>query len=163
MLDADMSAGAASQPEVLRDVRRSPTAYLRTRVMTAGPEELRLLLFDGALRFAAIARDAIAARSPEQSYEGLTRCQAILLELINSLSAEHDPELCRNLSALYTFMYSRLIDAGIERKPEIVDEVIELLRFERETWVMLMDKLASENRDASRAAPVAGSSISIQG
>lgn len=126
------------------------------------------MLFDGALRFASLARAAIEANQPEQTYEGVTRCQAILLELINSLQSEHDPELCSNLSALYTFMYTRLMEACNQRSTDIVDEVISLLQYERETWLLLMEKLAAENASAAAAFPTGtadapNSGISVQG
>ena len=45
-------------------------------------------------------------------------------------------------------MYRRLVDASQEKKPAIVDEVLKLLRYERETWSMLLEKLAEENQSA---------------
>lgn len=124
-------------------------AYFRTKVLTASPAELRLMLFDGALRFAETARSALLEKNYERVYDGVTRCQAIILELINNLRPEHDPELCNNLSSLYTFMYTRLMTASHERDPAIIDEVIDLLKYERETWVMLMESMAKENHAAS--------------
>jgi flagellar protein FliS len=126
-----------------------PNAYLRTKVLTASPAELRLMLLDGALRFADQARSALEAENYEGVYEGVSRCQAILMELINSLRPEQDPELCTKLSGLYTFMYTRLIDACTKREIEAIREVIQLLEFERETWLLLMDKLRDENAAAS--------------
>ncbi|UCD74943.1 MAG: flagellar export chaperone FliS [Phycisphaerales bacterium] len=139
----------------------TPNAYLRTQVMTANPAELRLMLFDGAIRFAEQGREGLGKKDYEQAYNGVTRCQAILMELINSLCPEQDPDLCRKLSALYTFMYTRLMNASSERNPAIVDEVLNLLRYERETWSLLMKKLVKENAAASLmqsspARPAAG-------
>ena len=69
----------------------------------------------------------------------------IIMELINSLVPEQNPELCQRLSGLYTFLYTRLMLANSERNAAKIDEVLELLQFERETWQMLIDKLAQEN------------------
>jgi flagellar protein FliS len=124
-------------------------SYLRTKVMTASPAELRLMLIDGAIRFAELARKGLAEKDYEASYNGITRTQSILLELMNALRPEHDAALCEKLSALYTFMYTRLIKAGSERDPGMIDEVLDLLRFERETWAMVLDQLARENHAAS--------------
>jgi flagellar protein FliS len=120
-------------------------AYLRTKVMTAGPGQLRLMLFDGALRFAEKARTGLATNDQEAAFEGTDRCQRILLELITGLDPQHDPELCERLAGLYTFLYTRLIEAHRQRDAAIVDEVIKLLAYERETWSMLLDKLAAES------------------
>jgi len=120
-------------------------AYLRNRVMTAKPEELRLILIEGAIRFSRMALDGLHQQDNEKVYDGLSQCQPILLELINALDQQHDPVLCDRLSGLYAFMYNRTIDAGTERKPEYLEEVIELLEYERETWVILMQQLGDQD------------------
>ncbi|MCC6907789.1 MAG: flagellar export chaperone FliS [Phycisphaerales bacterium] len=152
-------------------------AYLRQRVFSATPEELRLMLLEGALRFARQGADGLRERNFEKSYQGIHQCQDILMELINALRPEIAPDLCRRLAALYTYMYRRLMEASSQRDADIVDEVIKLLDYERETWVMAMEKLreeraglkaaASGQRPSSPREPaedrVAGLSISVQG
>ncbi|HRP62891.1 MAG TPA: flagellar export chaperone FliS [Phycisphaerales bacterium] len=122
----------------------SPNAYLRTKVLTASPAELRLMLLDGAIKFAEQSRTALEQRDYEGLYVAITRCQNIVMELINSLKPEHDPDLCERLSSLYTYIYTRLVSASTERDPQLIAEAIGLLRFERETWVMLMSRLVPD-------------------
>ncbi|MEE8154741.1 MAG: flagellar export chaperone FliS, partial [Phycisphaerales bacterium] len=86
----------------------------------------------------------------EAAYDGVSRCQAILMELINALQPEIQPELCERLSSLYTFLYSRLVIANRDRDPAVVEEVLGLLRYEHQTWSMLLKKLADENAESSR-------------
>ncbi len=125
-----------------------PNPYLKTKIMTAGPAELRLMLFDGALKFAEQGRQGLSRKDYEAAYHGISRCQEILAELMNSLDPKHAPELCEKLSGLYAFMMTRLMAASTERDPAIVQEVIKLLEFERETWLMLLEKLAGEKAAA---------------
>jgi flagellar protein FliS len=132
----------------------SPNAYLQTKVLTSNPAELRLMLFDGAIRFAAMAHDGLNRKDFDAAFTGITRCQDILLELINGLRPDQDPQLCQKLSALYTFMYTRLMLASSERDPAIVAEVLKLLQYERETWAMLLEQLAAENKSAATARDV---------
>lgn len=127
-------------------------AYLKTRVMTASPAELRLMLIDGAIRFAEQARRGYEERDFERAFEGTTKAQNILLELTNSLRHDQAPELCERLAALYTFLYRSLVDASMTRDMALVDEVVRLLRFERETWQLCIEKLAVENRAAAGAS-----------
>lgn len=134
----------------------SANAYLRTRVLTANPAELRLMLLDGAIRFAEQARDGLARKDFEAVYNGATRCQNILLELISGLRPEHDEALCEKLSSLYTFMYLHMVKAASERKADMFDEVLKLLRFERETWQLVLEKIARGERgthDSAAASP----------
>lgn len=126
--------------------------YLRTRVLTASKEELRLLLFEGALKFCRQAVDAIGRAEWETMYNALTRAQRIMLELSNSLDPSADPELCERLTALYTYIYRRLVDANMERDPAAVHEAIRLIDYERETWVMVMKKIKQQD-GADAAAP----------
>ncbi len=125
-------------------------AYLRTKVLTASPAELRLMLLDGAIRFTEKARRGYELRDYESAYDGTTKAQAILMELMHALRPAQAPELCDRLSALYTYMYKGLIGVGATRDVSGLDEVLKLLRFERDTWSMCIDELARENRDASR-------------
>ena len=133
-----------------------PNPYLKTKVMTAGPAELRMMLFDGALKFARKGRAGLVDGDRETAFEGISRCQDILIELINGLAPEQAPDLCQRLSALYTFMYTRLIEALHTQDASAVEEVIKLLEYERETWSMALDKLAGEAgpaRDDRAPAP----------
>jgi len=117
--------------------------YLKAKVLTATPEQLQLMLFDGALRFCEKARVAILASQFDQSYEALSKAQKILLELSCSLKHDVAPELCKNLSALYTYCYRRLVDANVKHEVNAIDEVIQLMKYQRETWVLLMQQMGS--------------------
>lgn len=131
-------------------------AYLRSKVMSASPEELRLLLLDGALRFARMAQAGLEDRNFEQAYNGFTQCRAIVLELSTTIDTERAPELAQKVGALFDYMYAELVSASLEKDPARVSKVIELLEFERETWVMAMDKLAAERAaDHASAHPAA--------
>jgi len=120
--------------------------YLRTKILTASPAELRLMLIEGAIKFARQGRDAMSAKNYEGVYENLTKSKDIILELINGLRHEIEPEICANLERLYTFMYRRLMDASLEKNTTIIDEVIDLLDYDRETWVLLMRQVAGERK-----------------
>lgn len=118
--------------------------------MTASPAELRQLLLDGALRFAEQARKGLETKNFEQAYEGSRQCRAILAELTSGLRPDIDRELCDRLSGLYTFLYTSLVDAMSDRDPEGLRKVVELLAYERETWSLMLQKLADENAEAAR-------------
>ena len=130
----------------------TPNPYLRTKVMTASPTELRLMLLDGAIKFLEQGKAGLESRDYEASYNGISRCQNILMELLNGLEPEREPELCAKLSGLYTFMYTQLMRACIDKDTAIAGEVLNLLRYERETWHLLMQQMADENASGAAAA-----------
>jgi len=52
--------------------------YLRAKVFTATPEQLQLMLYDGAIRFSEQARAAMDKKDYEASYNGISRAQKII-------------------------------------------------------------------------------------
>lgn len=111
--------------------------------MTATPEQLQLMLYDGAIRFALQGRDAIERKDFETSYDKLTRAQQIISEMQSGLNFEVNRELCERVSSLYSFIYSKLIDANIARDVHAIDDAVKVLKMERETWSMLVEKVKS--------------------
>ena len=124
--------------------------YLRTKVLTATPEQLQLMLYDGAIKFGEQARLALENKNYEQSYTMISRVQKIITEMNSSLKHEIYPELCGKLAALYNYVYRKLVEANIEHNLAALDESLKLMRFQRETWVLLLDQLGK-----TKAAAVA--------
>lgn len=141
--------------------KTNANAYLRTRVLTASPEELRLMLLEGAVKFLRQGREAMAQSKHEAAFTGLTQGRDIVFELMTTIREDVDPELAANAKALYAFIYRTIVEGGHEKDPVRIDKAIELLEFERETWVMLMQRLAEERGHAPAAG--AAASISVQG
>lgn len=127
--------------------------YLRTKIMTASPEELRLMLYDGCVRFCNQAKTALEQNDFEKVYDNLQRAQKIVMELSTSLNRSISPDLCDKLAALYNYCYRLLVDANMTRDTSKLDEVIKLIGYERETWQMLMEKNASSRGSQPLAAP----------
>ncbi len=154
---------------------RAGEQYLRNSVLTATPEQLQMMLYDGAIRFATQARETIQSRDIEQTHNLLTRAQRILVELQNGLRPEMAPEICRQMAGLYSFVYRRLIDANVNKDVAALDEALQILNHMRETWILLMEKLrqersgtASSSASATRAsvpepAPVGAGGFSAEG
>lgn len=132
-----------------------PNPYLRTRVLTATPEELRLMLFDGAIKFSRQAIEARKADDREAAYHGLMRAQKIVLELSDSLKHDVDPELTSKMSALYMYIYKLLVDANVNHTSNEIEEAVKLLEYERETWQMLIAQLSENGDPADASQPIA--------
>lgn len=145
-------------------------AYLRDAVMTATPEQLQLMLYDGCIRFAKQARDAIERRDYETSYERLTRAQHIVLEMQSGLNYDVNRELCERVASIYGFLYRKLIDACVQRDVQAIDDALKVLSIERETWQILVDKVNKirssgdgESPDSSIEADEASVGFSVEG
>jgi flagellar protein FliS len=148
---------------------KSPTTgpageYLRSRVMSASPQELRLMLLEGAIKYARQGRAAMERKDFEGVFNGLTASRNIVMELLTTIRPEPNPDLADKVRSLYTYMYTLLVEGGHEKDLKKLDTVIDLLEFERETWSQLMQKLAAEQGVAPKAeAPAERAPLSIQG
>jgi flagellar protein FliS len=125
--------------------------YLRTRVLTATPEQLQMMLFDGAIRFAEQAKLALEKKDWEGGYLNCSRAQKIIAELNSGLKRDLAPELCGKLASLYNYVYRKLVEASMHHQIEPMDEALSILRFQRETWVLLLDKLGKQKAGAAAA------------
>jgi flagellar protein FliS len=114
--------------------------YLRNAVLTATPEQLQLMLFDGAIRNATRGQEAMAAKDIEGMFNALDRAQRIMLQLSAGLRREANPQLVDQMTALNDFVYRRLVHANMKRDAQAVDDALRILRHQRETWVLLMEK-----------------------
>jgi flagellar protein FliS len=144
--------------------------YFRTRVLTATPEQLQMMLFDGALRFGEQARAALEAKNWESSHSLLTRMQKVVVQLNSTLKHDLYPDLCGKLAGLYNYAYRRLVEANMKHRLDSLDEAMRVLRYQRETWAMVQDQLAQKKAgNAARSLDLPApdhrmeASISMQG
>ena|ERR1700722_12176458 len=123
--------------------------YLKTKVFTATPEQLQMMLYDGAIRFSEQGLAGLEASNFEQSFRGISSAQKIVLELTSSLRHSVAPEMCKNLAGLYAFIYRRMTDANSQREVGPLKEAIAVLKYQRETWALLMGKIGKEKAQAA--------------
>ncbi|MFQ5589642.1 MAG: flagellar export chaperone FliS [Phycisphaerae bacterium] len=116
--------------------------YLRDAVLTATPEQLQLMLYDGAIRYGRQARDALLAKDYETSYDRLTRAQNIIAEMQVGLNHEANPALCAQVASVYGFLFRKFLDANVKHDVQAVDDALKVLCIERETWRIVVDKVS---------------------
>jgi flagellar protein FliS len=116
-------------------------AYLENEVQTAPPQRLRLLLIEGAIRFARQACDAIEGGHGEEAADMLGRCRAVLVELLSGVRPDGSP-LTRQVAGLYVYLIRRLTEADLKSDERQIAEVISLLEVERETWQQACERLS---------------------
>ncbi|WP_075619447.1 flagellar export chaperone FliS [Paenisporosarcina indica] len=110
--------------------------YQQNSAMTASPQELTLMLYNGSLKFIRLARKAMIENNFEVKNTNMIKAQAIVQEL--RITLNQDIEISKNLEQLYEYIYSRLIEANTKNDLEILEEaegyIIEL----RDTWKQVM-------------------------
>ena len=119
--------------------------YRANSILTASPGQLVLMLYDGALKSIALARDAF--NSPPESPKRLEtintqllKAQAIINELQNGLNMEAGGEFARTMHRLYDYHNRRLLEANIRKQVEPVVEVERLVRELRDAWAEMLSQ-----------------------
>jgi flagellar protein FliS len=110
-----------------------PNAYRQSAILTAPPERLVVLLYDGACRFLTQAAAAMGEGRADVAGDRLTRAEAILDELLATLDLSAG-EVAERLQALYLFFKRQLGDARVQQDAARVDEVNRLMGELRDAW-----------------------------
>lgn len=112
----------------------APTsAYKESSVLTAPPESLVLMLYDGIHRFLFQATVAMRGGDPIVANRKLQRAEAIIDELIATL--DHSAgDIADRLNAIYLYSRRALGEARIEKSPEKIEHVQGLIREIRDAW-----------------------------
>lgn len=114
----------------------SPAAYQQQSILTATPERLVVMLYDGALRFLFQAAVAMRDGNRSLSDEKLRRGEAIVDHLLETLDMSAG-EIASNLEGIYVFCKRLLAEARVERAADKIDKVRELLGELRESWAQI--------------------------
>ena len=111
----------------------APNAYRESAVLTATPEQLVVMLYDGANRF--LTQSAIAMRDGRTGLAGekLGRAERIIDELLATLDLSVG-EIAERLQSLYLFFKEHLMAARLNQDASKVDEVARLMRELRSAW-----------------------------
>jgi flagellar protein FliS len=136
--------------------------YQRTGILTARPEGLQLILYDGAQRFCEQARLALVANDRETACACLDRARRIILYLSACLRPEVAPDLCALVASVYQFVYHRLVDGALNGSPEAVEEAVGVLGELRQAWAELLSQCAPQAEPAPQL-PAADARIRLTG
>jgi len=108
-------------------------AYAEATVMTASPEQLIVMLYDGAIRFLRQATVAVAAGQRENARARMRRAEAIIDELNLSLDMDQGDVPAR-LRSIYLFCKRHLWEAQLRQDTAPIEDVTRLLSELREAW-----------------------------
>jgi flagellar protein FliS len=109
------------------------SAYKESSVLTAPPERLVLMLYDGIHRFLFQAAHAMRANDLQTSNNRMQRAEAIIDELIATL--DHSAgDIADRLNALYLYSRRTLGEARIERNVDKIDHVDKIIGELRDAW-----------------------------
>jgi len=119
--------------------------YQEMEIQTSSPEKLIVLLYDEAIKCLNQAKIKLKGKNIEEVNRLFLKTQKIIRELTSSLNLEVG-EVSIRWCSLYQYIYQRLIQANIEKNPQIIEEALSLLQPLREAWIKAMEQV-NENHN----------------
>ena len=116
-----------------------PSAYAQynnSKVLTASPGELTLMLYEGAVKFCNIAIQAVEQKEIEKAHIHITKVERIIDYLRQTLDMKYP--VAQDFERIYSYLSQRLVEANIKKDKEILEEVNGHLRSVRDTWKEVM-------------------------
>jgi flagellar secretion chaperone FliS len=117
-------------------------SYLESKVLTAPPHRLHLILIEGAIRFGRQAEEALNRKDTIGAAAPLRRVIDIVGEMLAGVR-QNKSELNQKLAEVYWFIFRRVSEAKINSDCTALAQSLQLLDYERETWQLACDKLGN--------------------
>jgi flagellar protein FliS len=125
---------------------KAANVYRQTEAQSRTPLELVVMLYDGALRFAAQARTAIERKDIPARREAISRALAIMSELQSTLNIEKGGAIAESLDGLYVYITGRLLDGASKQDLRPIDEATNVLTTLRDAWATIARPMADVTR-----------------
>jgi flagellar protein FliS len=136
--------------------------YLANAVNSASPEQLMLMLYDGAVRFISLAIQAIENGLIDKRAYYINKTSAIVSEFAATLDHSMNPKLAEDLDALYGYMQNRMLEANLKNDIEPLVEVKTMLSDLRATWAQAIEINKQEMRGASGETTTAPTAVAYR-
>ena len=126
-------------------MNKAANAYFQTKVSTTDQGQLLIMLYDGALRFLAQAREKIIAKDYAGKGVLISKVIDIINELSSSLNMEKGGSLATNLNNLYVLCTARLLQANLKMSLESLDSVVQILSGLRSAYAQILETPEARN------------------
>ena len=108
--------------------------YREEHVSGLSQKKLILMLYDGAIKFATEAKNAIAEKDFVRSYKSIVKARDVVTELLCILNIEQGGDVAVNLQRLYIYVIGRLTEANFTHEIPLLDNVLTILDDLRSAW-----------------------------
>lgn len=110
--------------------------YNNSKILTASPAELTLMLYEGAVKFCNIAIAAIEQQDVPKAHTNIVKTQRIIDYLRQTLDMKYP--VAQDFENIYVYLSQRLVEANLKKDKDILEEVNGHLRSVRDTWKEVM-------------------------
>lgn len=110
--------------------------YNNSKILTASPAELTLMLYDGSIRFCNIAIDAVEHKDVAKAHKNIVKVENIIDYLRKTLDMNY--AVAHDFECMYVYLEKRLVEANMKKDKEILEEINSHLHAIRDTWKEVM-------------------------
>ena len=125
-----------------------PSAYAQynnSKVLTASPAELTLMLYDGAIKFCNIAELSVEKNDIPRAHENIRKVRNIIGYLHSTLDMKY--EVSKDFDNIYSYLERRLVEANVKKDKEILEEINTHLHSIRDNWKEVMKAGAKKGNE----------------
>lgn len=119
-------------------------AYKQQQILTSSPEELTLMLYNGALRFVSESMQGLERGELEKAHSTNLKAQAIIRELMVTLDMQY--EISQNLYQLYDYIVYKLVQGNIKKSKADLEDAKTIITDMRDTWFQAMKQVKGQQR-----------------
>lgn len=112
--------------------------YNNSKILTASPGELTLMLYEGAIKFCNIAIIAVEQKDIEKAHTNIQKTEHIIDYFRQTLDMKYP--VAEDFERVYSYLSQRLIEANMKKDKEILQEVNMHLRSMRDNWKEVMKR-----------------------
>ena len=123
-------------------VNNAAEAYKRQQIMTATPEALTLMLYNGCLKFIDEGIQSVKDQKWEDANTSLQKAENIISEFRITLDMDYD--ISKQLMPLYNYTYDRLVEGNIKSDVAMLEEAKGIIKELRDAWAQAMKKARQE-------------------
>ena len=110
--------------------------YNNSKILTASPAELTLMLYEGAIKFCNIAIMGIEQKDMQKAHTNNMKVQRIINHLRITLDMIYP--VAQDFERIYLYLEQRLVEANMKKDKEILEQINTHLRSVRDTWKEVM-------------------------
>ncbi len=127
--------------------KNAHSIYQTQQVTTADKGRLLLMMYEGAIKFLRQSKAGLEAGDIAKFCRFLSKAQAIIAELMNTLDFEKGGKIAQDLDRLYDFMLFYLTEANIHQDGQRIEKTISLIN----TIYSAFKEIIEDNKSARDA------------
>jgi flagellar protein FliS len=142
--------------------KNAHNTYQAVQVTTTDKGRLLLMMYEGAIKFLRQAQAGLKEQDIAKFCRFLSKAQAIIAELMNTLDFEKGGTIARDLDRLYDFMLFYLTEANLYRDGVRVQKTIKLIETIYQAYKEIIEGKKDSDEPVDEAKKVAEATKRVQ-